>query len=1160
MLPALLGVVSIGVCAEPAQNAAAAERPTDTPPDRRELWVPMDKLGSVIAAEKAVILSREQYETLLRDSGVDKPLPILPPRAAALTSTNYTAKIDGKTAVITADVRVTVLGDAWAEIPLHFPGAALGDVKLDDKSALSTSELDGPNPAGVKATKEKGPSVLLLRGKGEHVLSFTLTAPIQAGAGQSILAIVLPPTGAGAFTLALPPATKVETSALPVKTVAADGATRATVALTALPNTIALSWRATDAVGAMKTPAVATGVFRYVIDSEKIDAAFGFHFASNLGDLPGTFEFTLPPDAKILGVEAAELAGWEAKDGKVTARMQPGERREVDLRVAVEMPALAKEAKATVTLPVPQIDGAQRMEGEFTIVAGDDVVVKEVTTDGSTHRFPAAEDQGGRTYSAVYEFRSRPTPPRVTLERAQPKLEADLDTLVAFRTDAIHVERTITLRDDRGRRFSAVITLPDGEELITVRQVIPVAGQTYNNQSAAPLSESEPEWRAEKNAITITWADQTAAPRVFKLRSRIEPAQWTQLPAEGVQFPLRDAKIDGAAKVTGYIALVADPAYRLEAAPGETLERRDGRSTPVRGDFAWFRRDVFELGVRIYKRPAEVLAALTGYALPLEGVLDLHATMNYQFLHGGTRSVRLRVPAGIAANFQFDGPQIAERTLAQDVWTITFQKELTGPYALNITAQVPVPKVAETGKGHGYSFAVKVPVIAPLDVARASGLWAVEANTETEIGFDAPGLNELDTLLAPRLANYQPKHRIIGVFGWLGADYSLSLRGVRHMPAPVLNTVVDAMELDTITSPGGLHRHQAYLQLRTAGEQYLDVALPAGSTLLSLAVDGEPVKPVAATSQGASLVRVQLPAKRNANTEILVIVVYETPAAAWGSSGFLAMAAPAISRDIPILRSKWRVWLPEGFEFSHYKSNLRTPKKEDEELLFVTLARNIGEYTIFPTLSAKRSFSDDGSNGERQAERSPSPPSDQSGMSDPRRLATAPETPAPLVSQPPPNFIPPTRPGADGSRPPTSAQASQQQGIVAEKPKPVPVARRTAGLLPVMLSLPKSGSALVFEGLYAPTNVSLQYDDWWSRARRLWLWFVAGGILFYVTGRRRPWMRTLWALLLLTAIPLCLLPTWTAVCNALLGGWLTGLVLDRVAVRFIIRSPKEVLA
>jgi hypothetical protein len=1311
LLPRALCFLFAACLGHAAEEKTAEANPIDaaTPPDRRELWVPMNKLGDVLTDEKAVLLTREQYNTLLRDAGLEKPKPVPPPRDAAITTANYSAKLDGKTVVITGDLRVTVLADGWVALPLDFPGAALGEVKLDRDTALAPRELPAPPKKGAAAGPEK-PNVLMLRGKGPHTLNFTLTAPVHAAAGQSTVALVLPPTAAGAFVLSLPAGAKVKSAALPVKAAAAEGETRATVALTPLLNTVALTWRAADTAPAAQLPVAATAVLRYALDAERLDATFSFHLATTLGDLPNTFEFTVPAEAKVLGVEAAELSGWEAKDGKVTARLQPGARREIDLRLSVELPALANADKATLALPVPELSGAPRLEGAFTILADDSVVVRDVITDPATHRMPSTDDRGGKSFSARYRFESRPAVPRVTIERAQARLEASIDTLAEFRSDAIYIERTITLREEQGKRFTATINLPEGEELLTVRRVTEIPKPQAGN-AAPQLVETEPEWRAEKNAVTITWADAAETPRVFKLRSRIEPAQWTQLPAAGVLFSLRDAVITDAGKVTGYIALAAEPTFRLEAAPGETLERSDREAAPITGDYVWARRATFDLGVRVFKRPAEVLAALTGYALPLEGVLDLHAAMNYQFLHGGTRAVRLRVPRELAANFHFDGPQIAERTLNGDVWTITFQKELTGAYALAITAQVPVPKLPGAGAdtAHGYSFAVKVPVITPLDVARVSGLWAVEANTETEISFDAPGLNEFDTLLAPRLADYQPRHRVIGVFGWIGADYSLSLRGVRHTPAEVLSTVVDRLDLDTLASPGGLHRHQAALTLRTAGAQYLDLTLPAKATLLSLAVDGAPVKPVAATP---GTVRIQLPAKREANAPISATLLYETPGEAWENRGYLSLNAPAFGREIPVLRSRWRLWLPDGFEYSGYESNLHVPEQPPDELLAAKPLKMVAGF-FAPSFSARpdaasspvaaetatselaRQYAD-APQGFVAPPKAPAKPDMDPGrvanimarlqklipavnfreasLSDAMsfltqqtgvsirlsaeaqatttkitltlknvpaievikyvtNLASAkyrisgqgveivplgtetsevyikewkvpPEVIRSLGPQPGPNQTTASEfltasgvtfpPGTFAMYSPASGtlvvkhtadqlalieHLLKSKGVAAAiepQAKAVDIrqnnqeelqfdylngpARKTAGLLPVLLELPRSGHVLVFEGLTAPQHVELRYDDWWSRARRLWMWFVAGGIVFYLAGRARPWWRTLWAVLLLSAIPLCFLPSWTGVCNALLGGWLAGLVLDRIAARLVFRVQKEVLA
>ena len=118
----------------------------------------------------------------------------------------------------------------------------------------------------------------------------------------------------------------------------------------------------------------------------------------------------------------------------------------------------------------------------------------------------------------------------------------------------------------------------------------------------------------------------------------------------------------------------------------------------------------------------------------------------------------------------------------------------------------------------------------------------------------------------------------------------------------------------------------------------------------------------------------------------------------------------------------------------------------------------------------------------------------------------------------------------------------------------------TKNLLPVLLDLPKTGPALVFDGLYAPERLVMRYDDWWSRARALWMWFVSGGVVFYLIAERRPWWRTLWAVLVLSALPLCVSAAWMPVCNALLGGWFAGLVLNRIGAWCVFRARKEVLA
>jgi hypothetical protein len=1161
------------------------------PPDRRELWVPSDKIAKVLG-QKSVLLSREQYETLLRDAGVDRPVKPVPPAGVVLSSAVWRAVPDGRTAVIHAELIVNVLRDDWATLPMDLQGAAIGEAKLDGagvllpgNAVLRADSVPAPGKGKAQALPQR-PSILVIRGHGQHRLSLELTSPIQIAAGVNSLALMVPNVASGTFTLALPAGATVEKSALPMKVTTTPDATTATVALSPAQRAVSFAWKGAAGTGDAQVPVRAQARVRYTIDADKINGTFLIRFESALGNLPVSFEFSLPPGVKVLAVRADELRGWESAAGRTVATFQPGERRVLEFEVSTELPMLVGMDSATIALPLPVFARLPRLEGIMVITAADDVIVKDVAGNSALSRVPTPDDRGERGFFGAFEFSGRAAGPGVTLERALPKMEADLDTLVEFRSDAIYLTRTVTLREQKGRRFSASIALPPGEELTEVRRIeeVKVVPNPQANSAVPPApTESEPDWTQEAGTILIKWSDEPVRPRVFRLRSRVEPEKWTQLPAEGMTFTPGDAKISDAVKVAGYIAIEADPAFRLEAQPGETLERRDGRSTPVRGDYAWFRRDAFDLKVKIARRPAEVLAALTGYVLPLEGLLDVHASMNYQFLGGGSRSVRIRVPQDIAQNFHFEGPQIAERALEGDVWTVTFQKELTGNYALGITVQVPVAKQAGDAKegAKGYSFAVKVPVISPLDVVRASGLWAVEANTETEIRFDVRGMSELDTLLAPQIADYAVRHRVIGVFGWLGAEYALTLNGVRHAAAGMLTAVVDTLELNTVISTSGLHRHEAVYRLRASGVAYLDIALPGGAQLLSVAVDGTAVKPVA---DRPGTVRLPLPGRRDADSPVLASITYETPGDAWKNRGTLALAAPAIAKEIPVLKSQWRVWVPPGFSFSEFESNLPVPEVQPEVLFVQTIWKNALAVVVapfMPVYSAARSRdSAPMTDGEPAVAVDEAEAGSNMISDDQIRWKSATGKPEEFGDMSRDRGVVPQageKKDLEGSgkdykvvadAPARAAKMPAKPGIQRAAEIKLPAdhlhdyngGQKSAGLLPVALDLPKGGPALVFLGLYAPERLVMRYDDWWSRAQRLWLWFVLGGIVFYFLARGRPWWRTLWAALVLSAVPLCVSIAWISVCNALLGGWLAGLVLNRIGAWCVFRVRKEVVA
>src|ERR1700742_2494554 len=92
-LPRFLGC-SVLALAALASACAAADKPgakaEPMPPNQRELWVPSNQLATILEKyPNAVVLSREQYSTLLRDANLDRTVNPSAPRRVALTAAHY---------------------------------------------------------------------------------------------------------------------------------------------------------------------------------------------------------------------------------------------------------------------------------------------------------------------------------------------------------------------------------------------------------------------------------------------------------------------------------------------------------------------------------------------------------------------------------------------------------------------------------------------------------------------------------------------------------------------------------------------------------------------------------------------------------------------------------------------------------------------------------------------------------------------------------------------------------------------------------------------------------------------------------------------------------------------------------------------------------------
>ena len=97
-----------------------------------------------------------------------------------------------------------------------------------------------------------------------------------------------------------------------------------------------------------------------------------------------------------------------------------------------------------------------------------------------------------------------------------------------------------------------------------------------------------------------------------------------------------------------------------------------------------------------------------------------------------------------------------------------------------------------------------------------------------------------------------------------------------------------------------------------------------------------------------------------------------------------------------------------------------------------------------------------------------------------------------------------------------------------------------SGLISLDLTVPSVGRLLTINGHQKPTALVLHYQTWERQIAWTVLRIVLGVALFCWLGRRRPWLLTVVAILLLTCVPVWLTPSWLAFANALLAGWILG--------------------
>lgn len=1142
---------------------------------QREIWVPEKSLPHILAENpKAVVLTPEEYKTLIKEAGTPiAPELITPPSAILLRSTQYRGRLMGEMVLTEATYTFECLAtdlQQWQTLQLPMPLASMSNVKLDDQSALRV--LPAADPAQPSTD-----CAILVRTPGLHTLTASFFLPIASANQQSSLSLPNPGSAAGHFILELPQRYELLTD-FPVSTsAAANGVMEHTLPIPAKLSPFQILWRSRDIAPLAGGAVLQTCSYLYHIDPVRITSDLGIVLSSALARVPQELQIPLPPAVRVLSLDGPDVLDWALVENLLTVRCTSANLHETSLRLVLETTPNAVEGGTDLvtTLPQPSVNGLHRASGSFAIVASPEVRVRHVATSGLNVQTTAALPGNAATqpgFVVGFAFPQLSDPPVVTYQPLKPRFQADQLTHIQLRRDAIEVIRTLRILVKEGQIFTTSITLPTGEETLRV---------TLEDGTEAP-------WKMRPDgAMEITWptAITTKIPGAVTVTTRLDPDGWFTLGDTPRPLKFSSAKIDGPELTTGYVGLDFDERFHVSTSTITGLEPTDptrlaANGIPLTGRMMWSRAEDFTLEMGVSRRPSEVHANITAYALPLLHTCEVEGQIDFDVRNSGVRQILIAAPPGVAESLRFDSPLIAERKLdpLTGEWTITFHEELAGRPSLRFHWSLPLGETKAAGNPAstaGQRFSMTLPVLKLPEAGRTTGTWIIEANTDTELSITAQGLDDRDALSLPGISNYTPQHRVIAAYSWRGSAWKLSLEGTRHPTAPLPGLVIDNLSIHSVLSADGTQRHQLNFEMRSNGEQFFTCPLPQTASILSLEMDDVALKPVSdplLRTKNQNGLRVQLPATIDAR-QMRIKLTYEIPTQPWNTSGSLELTPITLPPHLPVLNSHWEVHVPDGYSYSDFESTLEPDFTQVQPTLASVMAERIPS-PFLPKYSTVMAGTKQNKSGDDHFYANA--PADSKARTADAMSAKAPSTgdeismlhgfadsPAnqqadvslqisPLPPPPPPdsplnetdlqNPLEVRREFTVNPEGTLNAPEIRVSGLGF----PVQSAtnggfgdgKKVSGLIPLNISLPESGRTYSFRGQALPGPLKLRYVSWQRDLHLGWLWLLAGAAAAGLVAVRRPIFFGVLIAIPLHFLPNILGPSWQRPCNALLLGWL----------------------
>jgi hypothetical protein len=288
-----------------------------------------------------------------------------------------------------------------------------------------------------------------------------------------------------------------------------------------------------------------------------------------------------------------------------------------------------------------------------------------------------------------------------------------------------------------------------------------------------------------------------------------------------------------------------------------------------------------------------------------EDSTTIYAEVNVEVAQGAASETKIQLPGKITVN-QVLGAMVADWEVKDSVLTVKFLEPVEQSARFVINGEVQLPRDGQ----------FDVPLLRLAATERDTGGVAVEVLGAGEIkDVKQQGLEDADaTDLGEMVTSRQSPS--LAAFRFRAGDVktrTLTVTVARYTQQAVLMANIEEARYQVLMSSEGKILVQARYAVRNNQRNFVKITLPAGATVWSALLSGNPVRP-GKTADGSLLLPLEKARGGEDAPAFVVEVLYLNRATTWEDKGKVKLSLPAL--DLPISRTGLLLYYPPLFRIT----------------------------------------------------------------------------------------------------------------------------------------------------------------------------------------------------------------------------------------------------